>query len=137
MIVLDASALVARVVPSQATAAADAFFAASPLPELIAPAIFSCEVRSALLRAERAGFADREGVNARITMIDVLVKVSAFPAGPAAFAGLVALARAERLSLFDASYLDLALRERASIASRDGPLLGAAARRGLAIHDLR
>jgi predicted nucleic acid-binding protein len=66
-----------------------------------------------------------------------LVELRPWSARPADFVRLIALARPERLSLFDAAYLDLALREGVAIASRDSPLIEAAGRRGLEVNDLR
>ena len=54
-----------------------------------------------------------------------------------ALSAMVELARQSGLRLFDALYIDLALRLEAPLASRDGPQLGAARRTGIAIMDLR
>ncbi|HUZ12219.1 MAG TPA: type II toxin-antitoxin system VapC family toxin [Caulobacteraceae bacterium] len=136
MIVLDASAALASVLESQATAAADAFFGAPP-STLIAPAIFSFEVRNALLHAERRGLIDADLVDETSLHLAAAVELWPLASRPADFVRLLNLARREVLSLFDAAYLDLARSEAASLASRDGPLIEAARRIGVRIHDLR
>jgi predicted nucleic acid-binding protein len=136
MIVVDASAALATVLDSQATPAADAFFAGD-LPELIAPAIFAFEMRNALLRAERRGLTDADIVDEASVELSALIECRPWNARPADLVRLMALARRENLSLFDAAYLDLAEQEKAAIASRDASLLEAARRRSLTVYDLR
>ena len=134
MIVLDASAALARLLPSQSTPASLAFFS-TELPHLIAPAIFEFEARNALLRAERRGFAYPDVVDEASEQLALMVELQPWATGNTA--RLLNLARREILSLFDAAYLDLARVEGAALASRDGPLLAAAARLGVPTHDLR
>ena len=113
LVVLDASVAVAWSFPSQATEAADRFAAEQVASaELMAPDVFQLaqfgELAIELVRDD--GF--------RLTRA-------------------IALAREEQLSLFDAFYLDLAIRRQARIASKNGPLLDAGRRRGVAVKDLR
>jgi predicted nucleic acid-binding protein len=136
MIVLDASGALAIVLASQTTPASEAFFS-RPLQELIAPAIFAFEVRNALLRAERRGLTGPDLVDLANERLGALVELRAWSSRSHDLARLVSLARREGLSLFDAAYLELAEHESAAIASRDGPLLEAAERRGVQTHDLR
>lgn len=136
MIVLDTSAALARSLPSQASAGGEAFFG-SVSAVLIAPAIFAFELRNALLRAERRGLADRTIVEQSSLEFSSIVECRPWNARPAALARLLDLARRERLSLFDAAYLDLAMRESAALASRDTALIEAAQRLSVVVHDLR
>lgn len=136
MIVLDASAALAFALPSQSNQTADAFFARRPLPLMIAPAVFRLEVNNALLKFERGGALKAEAATRVWDALRGMVAISAMADVEQRFDALMALARAERLSLFDAAYLDLAITEAAALASRDGPLLEAALRRGLAVEDL-
>jgi predicted nucleic acid-binding protein len=137
VIVLDASAALARVLPSQRTAASHAFFNSDSLPHFIAPTIFAWEVRHALLKAERGGRASSDQANDGALALDGLAKRISWDDTSQSFARLVALARAENLSLFDAAYLDLAIAENASLASRDVGLIEAAKRRRVKVVDLR
>jgi predicted nucleic acid-binding protein len=135
LIVLDASAALSQVLRTQTTAASDAFFKTAS--QTIAPSIFAWEVRHVLLKAERMGRIDAEGLNEGVLVLEGLAEIRASNDGAADFARLIAIARAENLSLFDAAYLDLAITERASLASRDVGLLDAAKRRGVKFVDLR
>lgn len=132
MIVLDASAALARVLPSQRTPAAVDFFAFAP-KKFIAPRIFHWEFPNTLLRFERKGALTQDEADGAIaiwfSILDIRDTLSPLP--------LMSLARTERLSPFDAAYLHLAVQAGASIASRDQALLEAAGRRGIHVHDLR
>lgn len=132
MIVLDASAAIARVLPSQKTSAAVDFFALAP-QRFIAPRIFHWEFPNTLLRFERKGALTLEETDGAIaawfSILDIRDTLSPL--------SLLSLARTERLSPFDAAYLHLATQVGASIASRDQALLEAAHRRGVPVHDLR
>ncbi len=134
MIVLDTSAALAKTLMSQATTAADSFFA-GVLPILIAPGIFAFELRNALLRAERRRMTASDLVDRALAEFSELVELRPWTA--ADLGRLTALARQEALSFFDAAYLDLAESEGAALASRDRRLLEAAVRRGIPVHDLR
>jgi predicted nucleic acid-binding protein len=122
--------------PSQVTPASDAFFL-QEASVLIAPAIFAFEVRNALIRAERRGMIGSDAVDEASAQVSLVVELRPWSDRPVDFVRLLGLARREGLSLFDTAYLDLALREGAMLASRDGPLLEAAVRRGLGVSDLR
>ena len=56
---------------------------------------------------------------------------------PISYDAVFRLAEANRLTVYDAAYLDLAIREGAQIASRDDNLLKAAAGHGLNQYDPR
>lgn len=136
MIVVDASIAVALAVHSQRTPAVAAFVASRPGP-LRSPAIFPYEVRNALLKLERRFGLAPADIDRQFEEINDLLDACEGPLDAAAHRRVAALARSEVLSYFDACYLDLALGEGAALASRDGPLLESALRRGVAIHDLR
>jgi predicted nucleic acid-binding protein len=52
-----------------------------------------------------------------------------------AFSGLSALATVESLSVYDACYLDVAMRHRIPLACKDGPLRRAATRNGVRVDE--
>lgn len=132
LIVLDASAAMAFVAPSQASAASNALRARGG--RFTAPWVFAVEIRNAMLKAERRGLIAPEDALAAVHDLDAIVDLRP-PSGE--LEQIYRIARSERLSFFDACYLDLALREDAVLASRDGPMLEAATRRGLGVEDLR
>lgn len=135
MIVLDASAALTQALPTQATEAADSFF--KTLSGAIAPSILGWEARHALLKAERQRRISADQMHRGVSTVDALARRQAWDDSAQSFARLVALARAENLSLFDAAYLDLAIVENASLASRDVGLIEAAKRRRVKVVDLR
>jgi predicted nucleic acid-binding protein len=132
--VLDASAAIALLAPSQRTAAISAF--ASQGLEFIAPQIFLWEVRHAIVRLERRGLLPTGAVAASLAQLDANVRFVAAVA-PNDLDRQIDIARQFRLGMYDATYLDLALREAISLASRDSALIAAAQAAGCAIIDLR
>ena len=135
-VVVDASVALAWLVPSQSTAAAEAFRASAAAQTLLAPEVFRVEARHALVKLERRSLAGPEALNAGLPALEALFSITAQTSAEE-LVGVVALARAEQLGVYDAFYLSLALASRAALASRDSVLLAAAARRGVMAHDLR
>lgn len=134
-IVLDASAALAWILPEQATPAAAALLEESNGMVFEAPDIFEWEVRNVLLTMDRRRVLRNGGYDEAVAIYDSLeVKL-----GPPVLEidQLAALARRMRLSLFDASYLALALDRGWPLASRDETLLGAANAAGIECFDLR
>ena len=134
MTVLDASAALALLLPSQATAASEAFLEDAGRRQFFAPPIFPWEVAHVLLRRftnepQRA----QHGFN-HLMALPVNAVAAADPTQPASLMGLAAL---HRLTLFDAAYLDLALALDAPLATRDAALISAASQAGAAAIDLR
>lgn len=132
---LDASAALAWILPTQATPAAAALLDQSNTLIFEAPDIFAWEVRNVLLTMERRGvLADGEYDEAVAIYNDLVVRLS-----PPVFEmnRLAVLARETRLSLFDVSYFALALDRGWPLASRDEALLTIAVASGVECFDLR
>jgi predicted nucleic acid-binding protein len=136
-VVLDASVVAAWYLRGQATAGADQLLREAPNLQFAVPHIFPSELANFLLVAER----DRRiTANRSREVLDDLAgyEVSVRDAPPIGQVGaLLALARNEGLSAYDATYLDLAAREGLILASRDSALLRAASRRGVQVRDVR
>lgn len=132
-VVIDASVALAWLIPSQATSATDLFLAEVVTPR-IAPAVFPWEVANVLLRRVRQG-AISQGRWPIILAEWESLGISL--ADPVDVDPLLPFALAEQISLFDASYLALAVELDAELASRDAGLLAAARRCGVPVHDLR
>lgn len=135
--VLDASVIAAWLVPSQGTASSDAFMKEASEVRFVAPYIFPAECRSLLLRAERRGGLSAAEVGVALDFVARLAISIAPPLDRTGHDDVLALARREGLSLYDALYLAEALAGGARLASRDGAMLAAASRRGLVALDLR
>jgi predicted nucleic acid-binding protein len=104
--------------------------------DALVPALWHTEVASALLVAERRGVVDEARV------IDYLHRLSRLPivtdnvSVSARQEFVIALGREHRLSAYDATYLELALRTGSVLASFDGNLLAAAGTAGVATYGL-
>jgi predicted nucleic acid-binding protein len=133
-VILDASVAIGWIAPTQTGAASRTLRASGA--DFAAPWVFAVEVRNGLVRLERRRLADPVAVDAGLAAIHAEVDVKAEPTAQE-FARIYTLARAERLSFFDAAYLDLAMTLGAEIATCDAALLAAAARRGVQGRDLR
>ena len=134
-VVLDASAALAWMLPTQATPAAARLLDQSNDLIFEAPDIFAWEVRNVLLTMDRRGvLAIGEYEEALAIYDDLRVSLS-----PPVFEidRLAILARQARLSLFDTSYLALALERDWALASRDEALLTVAKAAGVECYDLR
>lgn len=132
--VVDASLALAWVLPSQASSAAEALLArieSGAVP--VVPALWFLEVANGLLAAERRKLltpAERHQALGQLSGMRFTVDDES---GHAAFGRVSALADEHRLSVYDAVYLDVALRRALPLGSRDRALVAAARRRGVSI----
>lgn len=133
-VVLDASAALAWLLPSQATAAACRLLAQSDDHDFIAPDVFVWEVANVLLAKARGRSIV---VGEALDQLDGIEIAFDEPLTASEVRQLMDVAAAAGLSLFDAAYLALAIERRAVLASRDRPLLAAAATVGVDVFDLR
>jgi predicted nucleic acid-binding protein len=139
-IALDASAALGWLIESQLTPAGVAFADQTAGDVFIAPLCFRWETRHALFKFERRALLDASEILPDLADLESRIEFE-FEPDPAAqsarLAAIEALSRAERMSFFDASYLELALRTQAVLATRDSVLIDIARRRGVVAHDLR
>jgi len=133
--VLDASAALSALVSGQSSAAAANFFALAEQP-WSAPTLLRLEIRNALFRLERRGRLERGAADADLALLESSVSFASSPGAPE-LVRILSLARTSGLSVYDAVYLELALRDGAAVASRDSALLATATTAGLMVHDLR
>lgn len=125
--IADSSVGVAWAVPSQASSATDdlldAVAAGTPL---VVPTLWSLEVANALLvllRRKRILAPERDRALAALARLPLLVDEE----GPRLALGRIsALAGEQGLSVYDAAYLELAMRRKLPLASRDQALCQAA-----------
>ena len=137
LLVVDASCVAAWFLPSQATAAASALRLRLHQFDLIAPSILRAELRALFLKAERRGAAAPTDTAAALAEIDLLGIQYAGDPGDDELDLVLETARGANLTMYDAFYFQLALIERAAMASRDGALLGAALTLRVPIEDCR
>jgi predicted nucleic acid-binding protein len=99
----------------------------------VVPSLWHLELANVLLRAERRGRNIPEGITARLEYVSRLrIETDGETAGRA-WREILALARAEGLTTYDAAYLELAVRRGLPLATRDAALLAAAKRVGVAV----
>lgn len=97
------------------------------------PMLWPIEVSNVLALAERRGrisFAETAQLLALLSTLDIRVDTEA---PSLAFTRLLDLARAEKLTAYEASYLELAMRLGVPLASKDRNLCDAAERVGVAV----
>lgn len=127
--VADASTVIAWIHPAQATDESNGWLArVADGAELIEPSIWPLEIANALLvlqRRKKLTAGEREEALRLVRAIPATVDHSG---SERAFTELSTLAQRESLSVFDAAYLDVALRLELPLACKDGPLSAAALR---------
>jgi predicted nucleic acid-binding protein len=131
--VLDASIALAWCFADEATPAADAVLDRLADEEAAAPALWRLEVANALAMAERRGRLSVAGLTRSVALLQKPVIAIDAEGSERAFRDLLDLARSERLTVYDATYLELALRLGVPLASKDARLRKAAARLGIAL----
>lgn len=121
MLVLDASALVGWVMPDER--GIDLPGLAARHEDITAPWLLWAELRNILVVNERRGRIPAGSAEQIADAVDGLgIVLDTAPAG----AVVLDLARRHRLTVYDALYLELALRQGAALASLDAALLAAA-----------
>jgi predicted nucleic acid-binding protein len=131
--VLDASIALAWCFADEASPVTDALLDRLADEEAVAPALWPLEVANALAMAERRGRLSVAGLSRSVKLLQQLAVEIDDEAHDRAFQDLLNLARSERLTVYDAAYLELALRLHVPLASKDADLRKAAARLGLAL----
>ncbi len=127
--VVDASIGIAWVHPAQATPQSQALLDAIAAGAGVrAPALWSLETANALLVLTRRGKLTEEERVAALTALAHLSVALDHEMAALAFGRLSELATRYGLSVYDAAYLELALRKKLPLACRDGPLRTAAKR---------
>jgi len=97
--------------------------------EWIVPALWWFEVRNGRIVNERRGRVTEQETARFLREIPLSVTIDRSPDEGA----VMALARRHRLTVYDAAYLELALRERLPLATLDAALAGAARREGVPV----
>lgn len=123
--VLDASMAAAWALPDESHAGADLLLTRMAEVGATVPALWWFEIRNILLVAERRG---RIAPGDAEIFLGHLQKLKIEIAELGDGAAVMRLARAHRLSVYDASYLELALRKNLPLSTLDRALIEAAKR---------
>ena len=130
----DASTAIAWVHPAQATPGTDALLTqVEQGAEVVVPGLWFAEVANALLvleRRKRLTARERREALERLAQLQPILDVEG---PPLAFSKTSELAARHGLSVYDATYLEVALRRRLTLASRDEQLCAASRKCGVKI----
>ena len=132
--VADASVAIAWVHPAQATPETDAML--DRLAEgdaLVVPALWPLEVANALTVLRRRRKLTLDEARTAIEIIRELPAVIDHEAAAMAFTRLVDLATQHELTIYDATYIELATRRQLPLASNDARMKQAAIRSGVGL----
>ncbi len=130
-LVLDCSVAVAWCIDDEAAPETDALLDRVRDEGAVVPMLWHLELANVLLQAERRGRLSVRDVAARLALLDALPIATDDEAPGRVRDGVLALARADRLTAYDAAYLELALRTGADLATKDAALAKAARRAGV------
>jgi predicted nucleic acid-binding protein len=125
--VLDSSAVLAMLLPDEQSAAVDRLADSLVHSPAIVPPIWPLEVRNALLVALRAGRITSREFEDRVDLVEALPVEVDGGARTEVLADSVGIARRHGLSVYDASYLELARRVALPLATLDRRLRKAGA----------
>ena len=132
--VVDASVGFAWVYPTQASVQTDKLLElVESGATIVVPSLWFLEVANGLLSAQRRKLlttAERKKVLEKLSALTFNVDEDS---GRAAFQKTSDLAEKHNLSIYDAAYLEIALRRKLPLASRDEPLRRAAKRSGVTL----
>ena len=131
-IVVDASVAFAWVLPSQSSSEADALLERIEADTgAVVPSLWFLEVANGLLAAERRGLVTGDERRQALERLSALAFTVDEDDVRSAFGRTSALAERYRLSVYDAAYLELALRRNLPLGTRDRALRSAAERSGI------
>ena len=133
--VLDASVTLAWYFEGESNAYADAIADRFPAVQAIVPAIWPLEVANAVVMGERRNRGTVLTASQWATYLTALPIAVDEPLLRRAFNEILTIARDRILSVYDASYLELAIRSGLPIASLDTKLRAAAAALGVRIYE--
>ncbi len=131
--VLDSSIALSWCFEDEASPEADALLDRIRDQGAVVPVLWYLELANVLLQAEKRGRIAPSDVTTRLELIAAL-PIAADDETPArAWREILALARAQGLTSYDAAYLELAVRRGVPLLSKDNVLAAAARRLGVAV----
>lgn len=132
-LVLDASMAITWLFADERTDAADAVLKRVTREGAVVPSVFRLEVGNMLRNAERRGRCDESYVARSLGRLSRLAITVDAETDSHAWAATRALARQHELTLYDAAYLELALRLGQPLATCDTALIDAGTRCGVEV----
>jgi len=132
-LVIDSSAALSWCFEDEASPESDALFERVRDQGAVVPGLWHLEVANVLLQAERRGRIATGDVTMRLELIAELPITTDNETNARAWREILALARAEGLTTYDATYLELAIRRGLPLQTKDAALIAAAERSGVAV----
>ena len=132
-LVLDASVALTWCFKNEATAAADRVLGRLAAEAASVPAIWHLDIANVLALSERRRRITPADTAEFIALLETLEIVVDEETPSRAFGRVLDLAREERLTTYDAAYLELAMRLGVPLASKDADLCDAAERLGVSV----
>jgi predicted nucleic acid-binding protein len=134
VLALDCSVAVAWCFEDAASPPLDALLDRVQTGGAVVPTLWTAEIGNVLVQAARRGRLAVDALQERLGLLDRLpIETDASGAGPAWRGTVLALATADLLGTYDATYLELAIRRGLPLASSDAALRQATARHGVPI----
>jgi predicted nucleic acid-binding protein len=124
--VLDSSAALAWVLPAEGSEAADQLLERIVIEGAVVPSLWPLEIANVLLMAERRGritISERHQALATLAELPIHIEPST---ATRAWTATLALAESHKLTVYDATYLEVAIRLALPLASYDRNLRQAA-----------
>jgi predicted nucleic acid-binding protein len=134
-LVIDSSAALSWCFEDEASPRSDALLEQIRDHGAVVPGLWHLEVANVLLQAERRGRIATADVAMRLDLIAELPIDTDNETTARAWREILALARAEGLTTYDAAYLELAIRLGLPLLTKDKALIAAARRTGVAAPD--
>lgn len=131
--VIDNSVLLSWYLEDEGSGYADAILEQLDECEMLAPAIWALEFSNALLMAERRKRLTTAETTHILSIVETLPWSIEQESPERSWNEILQLARAQSLTTYDASYLDLAMRSGLPIATQDKALVKAARKCGVAV----
>jgi predicted nucleic acid-binding protein len=132
-LVIDASIAVAWCIEAEATPDTDAVLHDVRDHGAFVPTLWHLELANVLVQAERRKRITAADIISRLQLISALAITVDHETPIRAWREILALARAERLTTYDAAYLELAVRRTLPLATLDEELAEAAKRLGVSV----
>jgi len=132
-LVIDSSAALSWCFEDEASPETDAVFEQVRDQGAVVPGLWHLEVANVLLQAERRGRITTGDVAMCLELIADLPIMTDDETIARAWREILALARAEGLTTYDATYLEVAIRRGLPLVTKDAALIAAAGRSGVAI----
>lgn len=132
-VVIDSSIALTWCFEDEASAETDALFERVRDDGAIVPGLWHLELGNVLLQAEKRGRISTRNVAVRLELIAELPIWTDHETTARARREILTMARAENLTTYGATYLELAIRRELSLLTRDDALAKAAKRLGEAV----